>query len=307
MKGKDAMTEFFADRPFAQLRSTVPAAAVILAFALAGLTSAAQEQNGKETRIDVAPGATVNIVNNAGSVHLKAAAGSRQVVVAYTLHSNKVEVDQEITRDKRRIEIRTHALPDQKPTPEEARVDYDISVPSGVMVNVTTSTAPITAEGLSGDITLESDTGQITVSNVLRSHLHAHSVAGTVQLTNVNLGLDDVSTTSGAIQLNNVNGPKVKIASGSGNITYQGECSGAGEYSFTTHSGNIDMTLPETASVDLTARSASGGVENDFPLQAKKHSTFVPKAGSSFSGTSNSGLSSVELRSINGKIRVKKQ
>jgi hypothetical protein len=295
-----------ADHPARRMRSATEAAVAFL-VALAALGANAQEQSRKETRIDVAPGATVNIVNNAGSVTLKGAPAGRQVVVGYTLHSGKVEVDQESTRDRRRIEIRTHPIGDQKPTAEEARVDYEISVPAGLMVNVTTSTAPITAEGLSGDITLESDTGPITVNNVLRSHLHAHSVAGQMQLADVNLGSVDVGTTSGPIRLKNVNGPKVKIASGSGNITYEGECSGAGEYSFITHSGNIDMTLPETASVDLTARSASGGVENDFPLQAKKHSSFSPKAGSSFSGTSNSGLSSVELRSINGKIRVKKQ
>jgi DUF4097 and DUF4098 domain-containing protein YvlB len=67
------------------------------------------------------------------------------------------------------------------------------------------------------------------------------------------------------------------------------------------------MTLPESASIDLTARTVSGTVTNDFPLQAKTHPTFVPKSGSSFAGTSNSGLSSVELQTFSGKIRVKKQ
>ena len=74
-----------------------------------------------------------------------------------------------------------------------------------------------------------------------------------------------------------------------------------------THSGMIDVTLPESASVDLTARSINGLVQNDFPLQAKAHTPFVPKSGSSFAGTSNSGLSSVELQSFSGRIRVKKQ
>jgi DUF4097 and DUF4098 domain-containing protein YvlB len=307
MKGMTAMTEFPTSRTAAKRRNAVPAA-IIFAFALTAVTATAQEQvaSRKETRIDMASGGAVNIVNNSGTVSLKLA-GGHQLLVAYTLHSNKVEVDQESTSDKRRVEIRTHALSDQRATADEARVDYEISVPAGVMVTVATSTAPITAEGLSGDIALESDTGQITVSNIARSHLHVHSVAGAVQLSNVNLGSVDVSTTGGAVRLTGVNGPKVKIASGSGNITYEGDCSGAGDYVLMTHSGNIDVTLPQTASVDLTARSASGGVENDFPLQAKKHSSFVPKAGSSFAGTSNSGSSSVELRSFSGKIRVKKQ
>ena len=302
MKGRYPMTEF----PAPPRRRAVPA--ILFVFALAGL-AAAQDQSGtrKESRIDISSGGTVNVANNAGSVNLKPAAG-RQLVIAYTAHSNKVEVDQESTVDKRRIDLRTHALADQKPAADEAKVDYEIGVPQGVSITITTSTAPITADGLSGgDISLESDTGQLTASNIARSHLHVQSVAGSVHLSNLNLDYVDVSTTSGAIALANVNGPKVKIASGNGNITYQGECSGAGDYAFSTHSGNIDMTLPQTASLDLTARSASGGVENDFPLQPRKHSSFPVKQGSSFAGTSNSGLSSVELRSISGRIRVKKQ
>jgi hypothetical protein len=59
--------------------------------------------------------------------------------------------------------------------------------------------------------------------------------------------------------------------------------------------------------VDLSARSTTGAVENDFPLQEKSHNSFVPKQGRSFAGTSNSGSSSVELQSFSGKIRVKKQ
>jgi hypothetical protein len=51
----------------------------------------------------------------------------------------------------------------------------------------------------------------------------------------------------------------------------------------------------------------SGSVENDFPLQKKVHSSFVPQPGRSFIGTANSASSSVELRTFSGTIRVKKQ
>jgi len=48
-------------------------------------------------------------------------------------------------------------------------------------------------------------------------------------------------------------------------------------------------------------------VENDFPFRERSHNSFVPTPGRSFSGTSHSGSSSVELQSFSGKIRVKKQ
>lgn len=279
--------------------STTAAALGLAAVLCAG-------QTHKETRMEIAPGGTVNIVNNGGSVNLKPGAGN-QVVVAYTTHSDKVEVDQTSTADRRRIEIRTHVLPEQKPAAEESKIDYEITIPTGVSVSVSTATAPITVEGLSGEISLSSDTGQVTVSNVKRSHVHVRGVAAPVSLSNVTLGHVDIAANGGAVQLANVTGPKVSVATTSGNIAYQGDCSGVGSYLMTTHSGSIELTLPQTASVDLTARSVSGAVENDFPLQKKTHTSFVPKAGSSFAGTSNSGSSSVELQSFSGRIRVKKQ
>jgi DUF4097 and DUF4098 domain-containing protein YvlB len=287
------------------IRSGIRYAAALGAGALL-CSSAYSAEARKEFRLDVATGGNFILSNNAGSVSLKAGSG-RQVIVAYTAQSNKVEVDQSSTSDHRRIEITAHALPDQKPTAEESRIDFEISLPAGTYVTVNTATATITAENLSGDISLSSDTGQITLHDVAKSNVQVHTVTGTVNLSNINGGQVEVISSAGAVQLANVNGPRVKIGTGSGNITYNGDCSGMGNYIFTTHSGAIDMSLPQTASVDITARSVSGDVQNDFPLSQKTHTSFTPQAGRSFAGTSNSGASSVQLQSFSGKIRVKKQ
>ena len=268
--------------------------------------SSAQAQTRKEAKIDIAPGGTVNIISGGGSVLLHSGTG-RQVLATYTVHSDKIEVDQNSSADKQRVELRTHALPGQQPTAEQARVDYDVTVPAGVSVNVSTTSAPITAEGLSGDIGLSSETGQITVSNVGKSHVRVRSMTAPVTLKDVTISRVDIQSSGGAVQLNNVTGQRVAASTTSGNIEYRGDCSGGGDYLLTTHSGAIDMTLPATASVDLSARSTTGAVENAFPLQEKQHNSFVPKQGRSFAGTSNSGSSSVELQSFSGKIRVKKQ
>jgi DUF4097 and DUF4098 domain-containing protein YvlB len=272
-----------------------------------GICVAAQAaETHKEAKLDIASGGTLNIVNGAGSVTLHSGSG-HQIVVSYTVHSDKVEVDQNTSSNKQRVELRTHALPDQKPTADEARVDYDITVPAGISLNVNTTSAPITAENLSGDIGLSSETGQISVTNIAKSHLRVRSMTAPVILKDVTLTRVDIQSTGGGVTLNNVTGQRIAAATTSGDITYRGDCSGGGDYLLTTHSGAINMTLPPTASVDLTARSTTGSVDNAFPLEEKRHNTFTPQQGRSFAGTSNSGSSSVELQSFSGKIRVKKQ
>jgi len=277
------------------------AAALLLAVTMAQATDA---QN--HAAIKIAPGGVVNIVNNSGSVTLHPG-GSQQVIVNATTHSDKIEVDSNGTPDGKRVEIRTHSLTQQKLSADESKVDYDITIPAGVAVTVSTAAAPITVENLNSDLSLSSDMGRITVKNAANSYIRVRSVAAPVVLTNITGSNVEVTSSSGALQLESVYGPKVKIGTTSGDIGYRGDCSGGGAYSMITHSGAIDVTLPENASVDLTARSVTGSVENDFPLQQKSHPTFVPSPGRSLVGTSHSGSSSVELQSFSGRIRVKKQ
>ena len=283
----------------------------LLVLAAAGFvvgTSMAEAPPGrtrKEARIEIAPGGTLNIVGGGGSVTLHSGSG-RQALVSYVIHSDKVEVDQSGANNQR-VELRTHVLSEQKPTAEEAGVDYEISVPGDVSVNVTTTSAPINADGLTGDIGLSSETGQITVRNSSKAHVRVRSMTGGVILNNVTLSRVEIQSAGGMAMLTKVTGQRVSVGTTSGNIEYHGDFSGGGDYILTTHSGGIDVTLPQTASVDLTARSTKGSVENDFPLEEKSHNSFTPQSGRSFAGTSNSGSSSVELQSFSGKIRVKKQ
>src|SRR5205807_2496279 len=150
----------------------------------------------------------LNIVNNGGSVTLRSGNG-RQVLVTYVTHSEKIEVDQNTSGNKERVELRTHALPNEKPSADEAKVDYDVTVPTGVSVNVSTVSAPITVDGLNGDIGLSSETGQITLHNVLKSHVRVRSMTAAVNLKDVTLSRVDLQSAGGAIVLNNVTGQRV--------------------------------------------------------------------------------------------------
>ena len=290
------------------MKSNTATRALLFATASLGicLCAAHAADSRKEARIDIAPGGTVNIINGDGSIALHSGAG-HQLLVTYTVHSTKVEVDQSTSDNKQRVELLTHALPGEKPTANESRVDYDVTVPAGISVNAITASAPITAEGIGSDIELSSETGQITVHNIANSHMRVRSMTALLSLQDVTMSRVDIQSTVGPVHLKNVNGQRVVVSTTSGNIDYQGDCSGGGNYVLMTHSGAIDVTLPATASVDLSARSTTGTVENDFPLQQKPHTSFVPQQGRSFAGTSNSGSSSVELQSFSGKIRVKKQ
>lgn len=274
---------------------------VVCALLVAAATTLAA-QNRKEFKYTAAPGASLTIVNEFGPVTLKPASG-RQVLIIATLHSAKVEIDSSQTSN--RIEARTHLL--EKVNEQEGRVDYEVSVPANLSVLVRAATGPIEVQKLQSDITLKGDTARVNVRDLANVNVNVQTVGGPIELANVSGGNVEIMSTDGAVNLTAVSGPNVRVNSASGNITYDGDFGSSGHYSLTNHSGNIDVTLPSSASFDLMARSMTGSVQNDFSLQKKSHGLKLVEDGRSSIGTSNTGACSVQLRSFSGKIRVKKR
>jgi DUF4097 and DUF4098 domain-containing protein YvlB len=272
--------------------------AALLAL-LAGVAAAAD--NRKEFKYTLVTGGNVTITNPVGPVTVKGVPGRQVSIVAIT-HSDKVAVDS--NQYGNRIDVHTRAL--QKVAGNDARVEYEVSVPQDAAVTVHADNGPITVEKMHGDVMLEGDSASVEVRDVSDAHVHARTLNGPITLRNISDGHVELSTVSGDIRLSNVTGRKLSVNSTRGNISYDGSFGEDGNYAFVSGSGNIDVTLPRDASVDLTARSVSGSVENDFPLQQKPNSLF-PSSARTLVGTSNSAASSVDLRSFSGRIRVKKQ
>jgi DUF4097 and DUF4098 domain-containing protein YvlB len=271
------------------------------AFLTLSASMALAADNRKESKYNLAAGGSVAIVNENGPVTVKGGSG-RQVTIVTTTHSDKVEVD--ANQYGNRIDVRTHNL--QKATGNDSRVDYEVTVPQDAAITVRAAAGPITVEKLRGDVLLEGDSAKVEVRDVANAHVHVRTLAGDITLRNVDNAHMELSSVSGDVHLNSVNGQKLSVNTTKGNITYDGQVAQNGDYDFITNSGNIDVTLPTSASVDLTARTVSGSVENDFPLQQKQHSV-LPSSARTLVGTSNTAGSSLDLRSFSGKIRVKKQ
>lgn len=275
------------------------AAVVLLGF----VSVATSAQTRKELKFNVGPGASVSVSNDLGPVTVHAGP-SNQVLVVANLRSNQVELDP--TQSGSRIDLHTHYLKQQL-SGDAARVDYDVTVPSDCTVIVHASTGPIVIERLRGDVTAEGDAANIDVKDAANGHVHLRTVKGTVNLSNVTNGHVEISSLSGPVTLTNVSGQRVEINTTTGKVTYRGDFANNGDYEITTHSGDIEIFMPANASTDISLRSVTGKVENDFPFQPKQHTSFSTATGRSFAGTSNQGGSSVVLRSFSGTIRVKKQ
>lgn len=286
-----------AEAPYRVRRAGVVVAAAFLLPALAFPS----ESLRKEFRYTVGPGTNLTVVNLNGPVTVRGASG-RQILIVAILHSSKVTVDS--SQQGNRVEAWTHFT--EPTTPAERRVDYEVSVPLSTNVTVRAATGPIRVERLRGDVALEGDEAKINVQDVSNGHVHARTLNGAIVMNNVSGTEVEARSAAGDIRLSRVSARSLKVTATKGNIFYDGEFGLGGSYALFNHSGNIEVSLPETASVELTARSQKGSVQNEAPMRQKQQAAYTNPVGSTFAGTSHSGSSSVQLHTFSGTIRVKK-
>ncbi len=265
------------------------------------LATAALAETKKEYRFTVGPNANISVDTQYGAISVRSG-DTNEVVVTATLISDKVEVDQQ--QNGNRIEIASHLLPGS--SQETGQVDYELTVPRDAMLSLRSSTGPLSAERLDGDLTMEGPDAMVNVRNVENGHVHVRTMRGPITLTDVRNGHVEIESISGDIHLKSVTGPLVQAVSSSGKIFYDGDFGSSGDYKFTTHTGSIEALVPADVSADFKAHSVLGRVQHDFPLKAQ-HTRFPVDAARSFFGTSGKATSEVVLRSFSGRIRLKQR
>ncbi len=260
----------------------------------------ASAQQPQQFKFNAGPDAAISISNDFGAVNVRPAAG-RQITITATPSAQSAKAV--ATQSGNRIEVHTQRTQAGSSDP----VNYEIAVPLDTRVSLRTVQGEIHVEKLKADVSAESDSGKISVSDIGSAHVHLRSLSGPMTLTNIRNGHVELTSVSGNLELDQVNGPSVSANTGEGNITARGNFGGAGDYSFSTHKGDINIFVPADISVPIDAHSVKDSVENELQQADSSAAVATPSQNTSFAGASNAGSSAVQLRSFSGKIRVKKQ
>jgi DUF4097 and DUF4098 domain-containing protein YvlB len=274
------------------------AAALLSLLALAQTDQTVQVQKG--TRLEV--------VNFAGDVIIRGWDGDNVRIEAE--HSERDSVD--IRTTDQRLVIRGRSR-----SGNARSLDYTISVPRWMAVRVTGTYADVQIEGVGADVTVETNRGDITVNggsgfvslNTVQGQIALSNAKGRVDVTSVNDGIrladiaGDVSaeTTNGAITLERIDSTNVDVYAVNGNVSYDGPIRDKGTYRFTTHNGNINLTVAEKANLTLSVRTYNGGFRSSFPVKLDDQSNRRR-----FSLALGNGSARVEVESFNGSIALRR-
>jgi DUF4097 and DUF4098 domain-containing protein YvlB len=261
--------------------------------------------------VDVAKGTRLVLSNNAGEVIVRS--WDRDQVRIQASHGSRETISAETT--DMTLRIRTQRT--QGSRGPGGLVDYQITVPRWMPVNLSGTYLDATIEGTTAEVTVETVHGNARVTGgngavSLRSVegvITVDKASGRVQATTVNEGIriTNVSgeitaeTTNGDIFIDNATTSNLEAFTVNGEVTFNGTIRDNGAYRLGTHNGDIRVGLGGANNATVFVRTFQGDFTADFPVQLPEGQN--PRSGSKrFNFTLGSGSARLELQSFGGDI-----
>lgn len=271
---------------------------------LATLTALALAQ-GTDTTLPVKTGARLEVNNFGGEIGVKT--WSRNAVRIEASHSSRDRILIEASEQYVHVKSQGRRGPAQT-------VDYTITVPGWMALNLAGVYTDITVDGAQGEVSAETVQGEIRVSGGSGT-VSLKSVQGAVTLSKARGRIDlytvneaikgtdlsgDISaeTVNGDVTLRTIESANAEANTVNGDISYDGTIQDGGRYRFSTHDGDLRVSVPENANVTVSVGTFDGDFTACFPIQ------LVGKQKHRFTFTLGSGSARLELESFNGDIKL---
>jgi DUF4097 and DUF4098 domain-containing protein YvlB len=203
---------------------------------------------------------------------------------------------------------------------EDSSADLDIYVPAASRVEVSTVSADVEAQGLtgqaqmgtvSGNVTLntsagrieaKSTSGDVTVTGSAKgAHVTANSISGTVRIMHVDGNLDAESV-SGDVKVSDSTLTNAQMTSTSGNLAFQGVLQKGGEYEFNNVSGDLTLAVGASPDARFDISSFSGDIDNSFGPKPTRVSKYSPGVELHF--TNGNGNAQLNARTLSGDVHL---
>ena len=195
--------------------------------------------------------------------------------------------------------------------------DITITMPRDMAIEAEGASMSADLDGVGGEVRLESANGRFRVRGgrqFVRLHtvhgavtledadgrIDLHSTNGSVSATNV-AGEIKAYALNGRVALRNVRSGSVEASTVNGTIEYAGTIERGGRYLLNSHAGDVEVAIPTSAGVTLTASTFGGSFESAFPVTLEKM-----EGGQTLSFTLGDGGAQMELTSFSGTIRLRR-
>jgi len=178
----------------------------------------------------------------------------------------------------------------------------------------------VVVSDVDGDVTAESASDQLTIQTVrgrvnattssgeivvkgAQNGVRAFSVSGSIVLYS-SKGRLDLTSTSADLQLHDVDSREVVTRNTSGQTFFEGAVYADGRYTFESLSGEITLKVPAQSGFSLFAKTYSGSINTQFPLQLTPGQVAGERQ---VRGTFGKGGAEITVTSYQGPIQIIKR
>jgi hypothetical protein len=264
--------------------------------------------NRADTTVAVQSGGRLEVSNFSGSVTVNSWSRDAVRVRVHSEGNTVVEVEPESGG----LQI---SASDRRGPP--GRVDYDITAPAWMPIEVTGpmndvevdgSKASVTVETVNGDVTLRGGSGDVELTSV-QGQIAVTGASGHLKLSAINQGVTatrvsgqaEIETVNGDILLDDVQLGDLDASSVSGNLWFRGVMRPEGHYQLQSHAGDIQVVMPDQPNARVTVSTYSGELSSDYEIGLRRLNT---KENVSF--TLGGGGARLDLESFSGRIQLLK-
>lgn len=198
---------------------------------------------------------------------------------------------------------------------------FEITVPRGTRVSARAQSGDITIHGSRGTVEAGTQNGDIEIGDAV-GRVEAGTLSGNVTIAKVegdvkagtvsgDVGVRDVK---GEIEIGSVSGDIdvaatvarfVRVAATSGDLAYRGTIDPQGSYELATHSGDVEIALPQNVGAQISVSTWSGSVESEFPITLKPGEHGIGSASAKrFTFEVGNGAARINLESFSGDITI---
>jgi DUF4097 and DUF4098 domain-containing protein YvlB len=252
---------------------------------------------------------TVEIIRRArGRTEADARRGLEQVTVHVDERANRATVESSYSSERN--------------APYSVSVAYEVRAPAGTSMSIQSLSGNIDAEGMAGQMTATTTTGDIAIRDARRlsrarsatgrvdlsnvetdGTLEAGTIAGVVAIDTVRARRLVVGTVTGAVTARGASAAWAEVTSTAGDIEYSGNIAPDGRYDLRSHTGDVRFIALGGSGFELRASTFVGRLAPDAGLGL----TIIRQEPRELVGTVGDGQAVVTISSFSGNVVIQRR
>lgn len=264
-------------------------------------------QQTSEQRYDQQPKKII-IKNNGGNITIRGSENQKDITLKLTKKTTAQENLSKINAVYDWQADGTVTFHTQAPSSSKSFLDYELLVPQGVALDITTKLGSIIITNVKGTVVGKTDEGNIALSHLAQETTAAIGNKGNITINKIDANLT-AQTAQGNIEINGSSQGIIALTRKGSIKAHCIDLPHTSSIKLTSDSGNINCSLAPGTNAQLYAKALHGSITSDHYVTIKSYKTQLNQHAwkrfkQEIAGELGTGESEINITTNNGDIKL---